>query len=281
MQLLALGQAHFQFYSAFYEVQIERHQGVAFLLHFADELVNFFPVKKQCPATGRVRVDMRGGGLQRRNGRADQNNLLALHAHVSLFYLRPTRADGFNLPAFERHTGFVALLDKILMKCTFIINNTHGRSLGLDTYTVHQIVKSILVPYSAAEIFDLVNAVERYPEFMPWCGGATVHTRDDDALTASIVIDFHGIKQTFTTRNTNQRPGRIDVALVEGPFKSLVGHWKFHTLREDACKVVFELDYAFKNRALEAIVGPVFNKIANSFVDAFAKRAETIYGARI
>jgi ribosome-associated toxin RatA of RatAB toxin-antitoxin module len=145
---------------------------------------------------------------------------------------------------------------------------------------VHRVVKSILVPYSSAEIFDLVNAVELYPEFMPWCGGTTIHNRDENGLKASIEIDFHGIKQSFTTLNTNHRPERINVALVDGPFQSLVGHWAFQSLREDACKVVFELDYAFENRALEAIVGPVFNKIANSFVDAFAKRATAVYGER-
>jgi ribosome-associated toxin RatA of RatAB toxin-antitoxin module len=145
---------------------------------------------------------------------------------------------------------------------------------------VHRVVKSILVPYSTAEIFDLVNAVERYPEFMPWCGGTTVKERTDAAVTASIVIDFLGIRQTFTTRNTNDRPKRIDVALVDGPFQSLVGHWLFQPLREDACKVVFELDYAFKSKPLEAVVGPVFNRIANSFVEAFAKRAATVYGER-
>jgi ribosome-associated toxin RatA of RatAB toxin-antitoxin module len=146
---------------------------------------------------------------------------------------------------------------------------------------VHRVVKSILVPYSCAEIFDLVNGVEHYPAFMPWCGGATVHERTDDIVTASIVIDFLGIRQSFTTRNENHRPHRIDVALIDGPFQSLVGHWQFNALREDACKVVFELDYAFKNRPLEAVVGPVFNRIANSFVDAFAKRAEAVYGARV
>jgi ribosome-associated toxin RatA of RatAB toxin-antitoxin module len=145
---------------------------------------------------------------------------------------------------------------------------------------VHRVVKSILVPYSTAEIFDLVNAVERYPEFMPWCGGSSVSERTDTTLTASIVIDFLGIRQTFTTRNTNDRPKRIDVALVDGPFQSLVGHWVFQALREDACKVVFELDYAFKSKALETVVGPVFNRIANSFVEAFAKRAAAVYGER-
>ncbi len=145
---------------------------------------------------------------------------------------------------------------------------------------MHRVVKSILVPYSTEEIFDLVNGVERYPEFMPWCGGATVQSRTDESVTASIVIDFLGIRQTFTTRNANDRPKRIDVSLVDGPFQSLVGHWVFQPLREDACKVVFELDYAFKSKALETVVGPVFNHVANSFVDAFAKRAETVYGAR-
>jgi ribosome-associated toxin RatA of RatAB toxin-antitoxin module len=145
---------------------------------------------------------------------------------------------------------------------------------------VHRVVKSILVPYSPAEIFDLVNAVERYPEFMPWCGGATVSERSETALRAAIIIDFYGVKQTFATRNTNDRPKRIDVHLDEGPFQHLQGNWQFHALGESACKVVFELEYAFKSRTIELVIGPVFNMIANTFIDAFARRAEAIYGPR-
>ncbi len=146
---------------------------------------------------------------------------------------------------------------------------------------MHRVVKSILVPYSPVEIFDLVNAVELYPQFMPWCGGAAVSKRGEHALCATIIIDFYGLKQSFSTRNSNTPPSRIDVNLVEGPFKHLQGHWQFIALGHGACKVVFELEYAFKSSAIELVIGPVFNMIANTFIDAFAKRAEAVYGARL
>ena len=96
-------------------------------------------------------------------------------------------------------------------------------------------------------MFDLVADVEKYPEFMPWCGGAEVQTRDEHGMQASILISFAGMKQRFTTRNTHVYPDRIDLRLVDGPFSSLVGHWEFQPLAEDACKVLFTMEYAFSN----------------------------------
>lgn len=127
-------------------------------------------------------------------------------------------------------------------------------------------------------MFDLVAGVEHYPEFMPWCGGAEVLSRDEHGMQASITISFAGIKQRFTTRNTHVFPERIDLALVDGPFSMLVGHWHFQSLAADACKVLFTMEYEFSNRALEALVGPVFNRIATSFIDSFTKRAQAVYG---
>ena len=89
---------------------------------------------------------------------------------------------------------------------------------------MHKVQRSVLVPYSAAQMFDLVADVEKYPEFMPWCGGAEVQTRDEHGMQASILISFAGMKQRFTTRNTHVYPDRIDLELVDGPFSSLVGH---------------------------------------------------------
>ncbi|WP_459618461.1 type II toxin-antitoxin system RatA family toxin [Bordetella sp. 2513F-2] len=143
---------------------------------------------------------------------------------------------------------------------------------------MHTVQRSVLVPYSAGQMFDLVADVEKYPEFMPWCGGAEVQSRDERGMQASIQISFAGIKQRFTTRNTHDYPNRIELELVDGPFSKLVGHWEFQPLAEDACKVLFTMDYAFSNRALEMVVGPVFNRIATSFIDSFTKRAQAKYG---
>jgi len=143
---------------------------------------------------------------------------------------------------------------------------------------MHTVQRSILVPYSASQMFDLVADVEKYPEFMPWCGGAEVQSRDEHGMTASVQIHFAGLKQRFTTRNRHDYPNRIDLELVDGPFSSLAGDWQFVPLAEDACKVLFSLDYAFSSRALEMVVGPVFNRIATSFIDSFTKRAQARYG---
>lgn len=143
---------------------------------------------------------------------------------------------------------------------------------------MHKVQRSVLVPFSAAQMFDLVAAVDKYPEFMPWCGGAEVLSHSDNSMRASITISFAGLRQTFTTQNTHEYPTAIHLSLVDGPFSSLDGHWRFQPLDEEACKVLFTMEYAFANRGLEMLVGPVFNRIATTFIDAFTQRAEQLYG---
>ena len=138
--------------------------------------------------------------------------------------------------------------------------------------------KSALVPYSAEKIYGLVDRVEDYPEFLPWCGGSIVELRTQSMTRAEIRIDYHGIRQSFKTENQNTPYSLIDIRLVSGPFRHLDGHWRFHALAADACKIEFRLHYEFSSRILEKLVGPVFNYIANSFVDAFLARAEELYG---
>lgn len=143
---------------------------------------------------------------------------------------------------------------------------------------MHKVHRTVLVPYSAPEMFELVAGVEDYPKFMPWCGGAKVLERTPEGMRASISISFAGLRQTFTTKNTHKYPESIHLSLVDGPFSALDGHWVFQPLGDDACKVLFTLEYAFSNRGLEMLVGPVFNRIATSFIDAFTHRAEQVYG---
>jgi ribosome-associated toxin RatA of RatAB toxin-antitoxin module len=127
-------------------------------------------------------------------------------------------------------------------------------------------------------MFDLVADVEKYPEFMPWCGGATVSEHDAQGMQASITISLAGIKQTFTTRNIHHYPKSIALQLVDGPFSALTGNWAFISLSDDACKVLFTLNYEFSNRALQTLIGPIFNRIATSFIDSFTQRAQVCYG---
>ena len=138
--------------------------------------------------------------------------------------------------------------------------------------------KSVFLGYSAEQMFDLVAKVEDYPKFLPWCNGVKVMERTEDNLTASLQINFHGVKQSFTTANHNQRPTQMKMHLVDGPFKMLEAVWSFKSLRADACKIDFDMQYEFSSVLLEQIVGPVFGMIANTMVDSFCKRAEQVYG---
>jgi ribosome-associated toxin RatA of RatAB toxin-antitoxin module len=138
--------------------------------------------------------------------------------------------------------------------------------------------KTVFLGYSAEQMFDLVSKVEDYPKFLPWCGGVEVLERSEDRLVACLGINFHGVKQSFTTANVNNRPTQMTMKLVNGPFKVMDGVWTFKALRADACKVEFDLHYEFSSAILEQLIGPVFGAIANSMVDSFCKRAESVYG---
>lgn len=142
--------------------------------------------------------------------------------------------------------------------------------------------KSVLLWHSPRQMYDLVTGVEHYPEFLPWCERAEVLSRDDAGMTARLHLSYAGVRHTFTTRNTHETDRRVEMTLVDGPFSLLDGVWKFIPVGADeaACKIEFDLRYAFSSRALEMVVSPVFDRIANTFVDSFVKRAEQVHGAR-
>lgn len=137
--------------------------------------------------------------------------------------------------------------------------------------------KSVLLSYSAEQMFALVDNVADYPQFLPWCGGTSVTVLDENKIRATVHIDYHHVKQSFTTENTRVAPQRIDISLLDGPFKLLDGSWHFIALTSTACKIEFRLNYEFSSKLLEKVVGPVFNYIASTFVEAFIKRAEIVY----
>jgi ribosome-associated toxin RatA of RatAB toxin-antitoxin module len=138
--------------------------------------------------------------------------------------------------------------------------------------------RSVLVGYSAQRMYGLVDGVEHYPDFLPWCGGVNVEHRDGTLTRASIVIAYRGVKQSFKTENRTYPPELIEIRLVSGPFRELDGVWRFTPLSEEACKIEFRLHYEFASRILDKLVGPVFKHIADTFLDAFLKRAEQLYG---
>ena len=144
--------------------------------------------------------------------------------------------------------------------------------------TVH---KSVLIWYSPQEMYALVTDVAQYPQFLPWCDHAQILEHNAQGMTAEVGISFSGISQTFTTRNSHTPPSQVDMQLVKGPFSKLDGVWNFLPLGDGsqrACKVELVLNYGFDNAALGKLVGPVFDKIAASLVDAFVKRAQQVYG---
>jgi ribosome-associated toxin RatA of RatAB toxin-antitoxin module len=138
--------------------------------------------------------------------------------------------------------------------------------------------KKVLVAHTPAQMFALVDDVEHYPRFLPWCGKAEVTERGDGRQVASLTIDYLKIRQRFTTCNTVEADRSIEMNLVDGPFEMLRGNWLFIPLGEIGCKIEFSLRYQFSSSLLEKVIGPVFGHISASLVDAFIKEADRIYG---
>jgi len=143
---------------------------------------------------------------------------------------------------------------------------------------VASVKKSALVAHSAKCMFDLVYDVGSYPKFLPWCARTTVISETAEQICGRIEVSRLGIHQTFSTCNRFERDRRMDISLLDGPFRKLHGGWRFTPLREDACKVELELEFEFSGRLIDKAFGAVFNQIANTLVDAFCKRADDLYG---
>ena len=134
--------------------------------------------------------------------------------------------------------------------------------------------KSVIVDRSAHAMFALVDDVESYPRFLPWCARTEVYERSAEITVARLDIDYHGLTSHIATRNRKQPPERMALEFVEGPFDRFKGYWRFVALGEEGCRVEFALDYAFSNLAFEAVLGPVFGHIIETLVERFVDRAE-------
>ena len=141
-----------------------------------------------------------------------------------------------------------------------------------------RVVRSALMPYSAEQMFDIVNDVAAYPEFLPWCARSDVLSSSETEMEARLEVSRAGISQSFTTRNRLNRPETIDLALVEGPFSAFEGHWRFHQLGSDGCKVEMSLRFDFNQALLNLAFGKIFEQAADSLVDAFCERARKVFG---
>lgn len=141
----------------------------------------------------------------------------------------------------------------------------------------HRVERSALVNYSAQQMFDLVNDIEAYPQFMEGCVGATILSRGEDWLEARLTLNKAGVNQSFVTRNQLQPPHSMTMDLVDGPFKYLRGIWRFSPLGDNACKVSFELEFELQNRLLGMALGKLFETASNKQVDALCARARAVY----
>lgn len=135
-----------------------------------------------------------------------------------------------------------------------------------------------LVPYANCDMFALVNQIIDYPKFLPWCKSVTIHSQTESEVVATINMGSAGLKKAFKTTNVIKPNEFIEMRLLEGPFSHLLGHWNFHELGKEGCKISLDLEFEISNPVLRLSLGPVFTKIANTLVDAFIKRANELYG---
>jgi len=142
---------------------------------------------------------------------------------------------------------------------------------------MHQLSKSALVPYSAEQMYQLVNQVDDYPKFLNWCSDASILKQTSDQIIASVEINKSGFNQSFTTINTLTPNQRIDMKLKEGMFKQLNGTWVFTKLNDQACKIELSLNFSFSSKILDLAISPIFTSIANSQLEAFVARAKVVY----
>lgn len=142
---------------------------------------------------------------------------------------------------------------------------------------MYSINRFALVNFSAQQMYQLINDVDAYHEFLPWCGGSEVIEQSDESMTAAVTISFKGVNKTFTTLNTLTPYTEVAMQLKDGLFSELSGAWEFNSLNGDACKISLTLEFGFANRLVGAVIGPVFSKIANSMVESFCERAEEVY----
>jgi ribosome-associated toxin RatA of RatAB toxin-antitoxin module len=141
-----------------------------------------------------------------------------------------------------------------------------------------EVHRSALIEYAAEDMFDLIEGAEHYPEFLPWCAGATILARDDSIVVANILVDWHGVRFGFTTRNPKRRPEWLAVRLEQGPFRRFEGDWHLKPLTPSACKIEFAFHYEFDHAVVRKLASAAFDRIAGSFVDAFVTRAAAVFG---
>ena len=157
----------------------------------------------------------------------------------------------------------------------------HGRgsrAAQRDETSIVEIRRSALIGHSAQSTFDLIEAAEHYPEFLPWCAKAIILERDENVVAARLTVNYRGLHFDLTTRNPKRRPHWLSVQLEKGPFRRFEGDWRLIELAPDACKIEFMLRYEFDSRLVGKLADSVFERIADTMLDAFAQRADGVLG---
>ncbi len=139
--------------------------------------------------------------------------------------------------------------------------------------------RDLAVPYSVAEMYQLVNDVESYSQFLPWCKSSHILSQDEDEIRATLMLAGGGFQKSFTTCNRLQLNKMIEIKLLDGPFQQLEGFWRFEST-DTGCRVIMDLEFEFSNKLIALAFGPIFNQIASTLVEAFCKRATEVYGSR-
>lgn len=140
--------------------------------------------------------------------------------------------------------------------------------------TIH---RTAIVPYSPSQMYQLVNAIEDYPNFLPWCKASKILSQNEDEIKASLLLAKGGVEKSFTTCNRLQKDKMIELRLLDGPFHHLEGFWQFNAL-DNGCHISLQLEFEFTGKLLSLAFGPIFSQVANSLVEAFAKQAQALYG---
>lgn len=143
---------------------------------------------------------------------------------------------------------------------------------------MHTLKRNALVPYSTRQMFELVNRIEDYPRFLPWCHTSHIISRTDEEVIAALDVSWKGIHKSFSTRNRLYPFEKVEISLIKGPLHRLEGTWMFYELDENACKITLDLEFEFTGHFFDRLFQPVFQHIANTLVDAFTRRARELYG---
>lgn len=159
-----------------------------------------------------------------------------------------------------------------------IKQHAHSFQLYIRNKGMPEISRSALVPYTPQQMYALVDGINTYPDFLPWCSSAQELSRSEDSVKACVEIAKGSVKKSFTTLNTMQPGAVIEMSLIDGPFKHLHGYWRFEELKPGACKVSLDLTFEFSNKLMAFAIGSVFNQVANTLVDSFVERARAVYG---